>query len=88
MNNASELLQQAAKIVSDDRAITYGSKRTNHENIARLWGAYLRREVTPQDVALMMILLKIARTQLGTGSVDNYVDMAGYAGIAGEIFNG
>jgi len=88
MNNASELLQQASKIVSDERAITYGSKKANHENIARLWGAYLRMNINPEDVALMMILLKIARTQLGTGSIDNYVDMAGYAGIAGEIHNG
>lgn len=88
MSNASELLAQASKIVSDERAITYGGKRANHENIARLWGAYLKKDISPEDVALMMILLKVARTQLGTGSMDNYIDMAGYAGIAGEIHNG
>ena len=33
----------------------------------------------------MMILLKIARTKIGTRTKDTYVDMAGYSAIAGEI---
>ena len=32
-----------------------------------------------------MCLLKIARTQLGKNRIDNYVDLVGYAAIAGEL---
>lgn len=33
----------------------------------------------------MMVLLKAARTRTGTFNLDDFVDMAGYAGCAGEI---
>ena len=39
----------------------------------------------PEDVAIMMALLKVARIATGAGKVDNYVDLAGYAACAGEI---
>lgn len=35
-----------------------------------------------EDVAIMMILLKIARIQTGTFKPDNYIDIAGYAACA------
>ena len=57
----------------------------NHENIARLWSAYLDTLVAPSDVALMMALAKIARTKTGELNPDDFIDMAGYAGIAGEL---
>ena len=66
--NASEILKTAADIVAGDRQRTYGDKHRNHANIAKLWDAYLdiRRRpgnpLTPCDVALMMGLAKVART--------------------------
>ena len=42
--------------------------------------------ITAADVAIMMILLKISRTTQGEKfNLDNFVDMAGYSAIAGEI---
>lgn len=88
---AADILTRAAELVGGDRARTHGSKERNHSNIAALWQAYIeiRREPAKQlsalDAANMMVLLKIARTQLGTFNPDDYVDMAGYAGCAGEI---
>ena len=41
--------------------------------------------IRDRDVATMMVLLKIARTQAGSHNVDDYVDACGYAAIAGEI---
>ena len=39
-----------------------------------------------EDVALMMVLLKISRHTQGTkNNLDNFIDMCGYAAIAGEI---
>ena len=45
----------------------------------------LDTKVEAHDVAIMMSLLKIARTKLGAVSKDTYVDMAAYGAIAGEI---
>ena len=90
--DASEILNYAAKIVAGDRAAQHGPKERNHKNIARMWNAYLAQrgitgELTALDAAIMMVLLKVARLGAGAGiyNHDNYVDMAGYAGVAGEI---
>jgi hypothetical protein len=91
---ASEILTTAAGYVSGDRESTHGPKERNHHNIAALWDAYLRIRrdpsvpLTPLDVLHMMVLLKVARTQLGALNMDDYIDMAGYAGCAGEVAKG
>lgn len=88
---ASDICAKAGSLVSGDREASHGPKLKNHENIAALWNAYLairRDPVAPLsalDAAQMMALLKIARTQLGATNPDDYVDLAGYAGVAGEI---
>ena len=87
---AYEIATAAAGLVSGDRHQTHGDKQVNHEKIATMWNAYLdiRRVPAPLDgvdVALMMALLKVARTQLGSPNLDDYVDICGYAACAGEI---
>ena len=81
----TEFLKTADNLVKGDRDKDYGDKTENHKNIARLWSAYLDTKVEAHDVAIMMSLLKIARTKLGAVSKDTYVDMAAYGAIAGEI---
>lgn len=89
--NAKETLETAASLVGGDRARTHGDKTDNHRRIALLWQGYLdaRRNpsapLTPLDAAHMMALLKIARTQTGSDNPDDYIDLAGYAGVAAEI---
>jgi hypothetical protein len=88
--DASDICSKAASLVGGDRAATHGDKVTNHENIARLWNAYLGNEgiecvLNAKNVAVMMILLKVARTSAGAHNMDDYIDAAGYAGCAGEI---
>ena len=89
--NTTDILKKAEKLVSTDRAKAYGDKIVNHENIARLWSAYLQNKtklnivLTPEDVAQLMTLLKIARTQGGEFKEDNFIDAVGYQAIAGEI---
>lgn len=83
---AAEIAARAASVVAGDRARTHGDMRTNFGLISRLWGAYLNRPVAAEDVAVMMLLLKIARSQTGhVYEPDHYVDMCGYAACAGEI---
>lgn len=88
-NVASEMLKAAAEAVSGDRERTHGSALQNHQNIARMWSAYLvnagGQEIGPVDVANMMELLKVARRQSGAHNMDDYVDGAGYAAMALEV---
>lgn len=89
--NTTEILEQTEKLVSGDRNKKHGDKIENHENIARLWQAYLQNKfklqvkILPEDVANLMALLKIARTQAGEHNIDDYVDACGYISISGEI---
>ena len=80
-----EFLINATKLAEGDRQQDYGDKTLNHSNIAKLWSAYIGYNISPHDVAVMMCLLKIARTKLGKVSKDTYIDMAAYSAIAGEI---
>ena len=85
MKLTQEFLSEASRLVGIDREKDYGDKVENHKNIARLWSAYLEIKIEAHDVAIMMALLKIARTKLGKVSKDTYIDMAAYGAIAGEI---
>ena len=80
-----QFLNRASVLVKGQRETDYGDKVKNHENISKLWSAYKDIEITAHDVAIMMTLLKIARTKLGATSEDTYIDMSAYGAIAGEI---
>jgi len=85
---AARTLKTAADLVGGDRNASHGDMTENHQNIASLWEGYLGVSIKPHDVAVMMCLLKIARTKSGRTNPDDYVDLAGYAGIAAEIKGG
>ena len=68
------------------RSQDYGEPEDNFTEIAEYWSVYLGTHVSALDVAHMMLLLKIARSG-AVGSIDTYVDMAGYAACAGEIWH-
>ena len=79
-----EYLDTATKIVTGQRHRDYGYKYENHKNISDLWSAYLGYNISAHDVAICMLLVKVARLKHRT-TEDCYIDMAGYAAIAGEI---
>lgn len=79
-------LAEAERIVTGEREQYYGSPEDNFDVIARLWEAYKGIPFSPVDVAMMMILLKLARIRSGPGTPDSFVDIAGYAACAGEIW--
>ena len=57
----AEILEDAAKIVTQDRNSTYGGPERSFETIAQLWAIHLGYKITASDVSIMMALLKIAR---------------------------
>ena len=83
--NRTEILNKANEYITKDRQSTHGDAEDSFANIANLWGAYLDKVISTQDVAIMMTLLKIARYKKNPSHTDNAIDMAGYAAIAGEL---
>ena len=80
-----QVLEKAKKCVCGDRDEDYGKPGNNFGMIAKLWSVYLSTDITSEDVANMMALLKIARIATGRYKADNYVDLAGYAACAAEV---
>ena len=85
MPAAADICARAAAVVQGERQATHGDKVQCLQNVADLWSAYLGATVDAHDAALMLLLLKLARSKTGTFNIDDYLDMAGYAGCAGEI---
>lgn len=89
-----EILDTAKKCVCGDREQDYGSPENNFSTIAQLWEPYLKQKcvslgadvcVNPEDVAVLLSLVKIGRIASGRGKLDNWVGLAGYAACGGEV---
>ena len=83
--NRSDILHNAIDIITNDRQATHGKPEDSFANIANLWSAYLDKTISTQQVAVMMALLKIARTKNNPNHLDNFIDLAGYAALGGEL---
>lgn len=81
----ADILEEAKRIVTRDRADAYGSAERNFALIAAYWSDHLDHPVTAADVAVMMTQLKLARLKANPGHRDSWVDVAGYAACGGEI---
>lgn len=79
------IIEKVAKTILSDRQDTYGSPEDSFQLIAMSWSLYLGIAIRPDQVADMMELLKIARRQNQPFHLDNYIDSAGYAILAGEL---
>lgn len=89
---SESILQEAARIIDGKRTDDYGDPEDSFTAIAEVWNWYLNQgnvqlpgPLVAADVAHMMALLKLARVTTGHGTRDTYVDIAGYAALAGRI---
>lgn len=81
-----ECLEEASRIISGDRDKQYGGPEENFDRIARIWSVILGTSVTREDVAMMMVGLKVARYASKSGfQPDTWTDIAGYAGCGFEV---
>lgn len=80
MNARSDILNAAKELVKGEK--TY---QDSFRHIADLWTDYLGVPITEADVAILMCLLKIARTIENKSCQDNYISAASYLAIAGEL---
>lgn len=87
MDKREECLRTACEIVNVAREECYGDAEDNFQTIAALWETYLKGRgctvvIGPKDVAMMMVLLKVARAAAPGTHLDNYIDISGYAACA------
>jgi hypothetical protein len=83
--NRSDILHAAEECVVKSRADAHGDAESNFGLISAYWSAHLGTNVTAHDVAVMMVLFKLARMKSNPMHVDSAVDAAGYSALAGEI---
>lgn len=79
--SAKSVMEEAARIVQSDRALTYDAPEDNFARIAACWTALLDTRLTAPltgpDVARMMAALKLVR-DAHAPKRDNRVDAIGY----------
>lgn len=81
------ILDEARELIHGERNVAYGSPTENFERIAGIWnvqlGDKLKAPITAQEVALLMIGVKLGRA-VNQPKRDNFVDIAGYAACGFE----
>ena len=71
------LAAEAVQLVGGDRNRAYGHPKTNFQRIAQFWSAILDINVTPAQVAMCMMAVKMSR-EIHAHKRDNLVDCIAY----------
>jgi hypothetical protein len=79
-----ELLEHAAGLVNRRRR-EYGEPVDLFKHVARRWSLTLGTRVSPAQVVLCLIDLKLARRAHDPKHLDSQVDIAGYAAVLREV---
>lgn len=80
------LLLRAQKLICGDRQKDYGDKLQNFAQTAMIWTGTIAHKlspgqsITPEDVCLLMIGLKMSRLAKSPDHKDSVLDVAGYTG--------
>ena len=81
------ILGHTAKVL-EERRDDYGDPAEQFRAIADRWSITLGTPITPAQVALCMIDLKLARLAHDPSYADGPVDVIGYAALIPEIIRG
>jgi Domain of unknown function (DUF6378) len=82
--NGPELLEHAAGLVNQRRR-EYGEPVDVFHAVANRWSLTLGTNISPAQVVLCMIDLKLTRLGHDPEHLDSVVDVAGYAAILHEV---
>ena len=85
MTSRTEFLDEIAAILTQ-RGSIYGSSSTNHERISELWSAYYGDYISPMQVSIMQLLVKVSRLAETANHKDSIKDIIGYAVIYNELY--
>ena len=78
------MLRQAARVVGQRRR-AYGDPAGSMAAVAARWSVTLGRPVTPAQVVLCLIDLKLARLGHDPAHAELDLDVAGYAAVLEEV---
>jgi hypothetical protein len=82
----AEFFDELAGILAN-REDQYGAPAKLFDQIARIWTVILSFEVEPEQVALCMVGVKLARLSHNWSHADSIRDVAGYAAILSQLVN-
>ena len=82
--SGAAMLRHAADIMAE-RSKIYGDPRESMSAVAARWSITLGHSVTPAQVVLCLMDLKLARLQHDPAHRDSMVDLIGYATILHEV---
>lgn len=86
MMNHKELLGQTVNTLRE-RAAQYGPEEPCFERIAAMSSIVLNKSVSPYDIAMIMVCVKLGRMQENRNNADNYIDSIAYMAFAGQFAN-
>jgi hypothetical protein len=81
---ANEILLSSTDTIRD-RGLSYGHPSDNLQHTAMLLSAYLQTPIHDYQVAGIMVLVKLARTNQSAQHIDNWVDLCSYGALAGQL---
>lgn len=85
MSSAGEkFLKHVANVITE-RSTQYGDAGGSMAVIAARWSATLGRQITPAQVVLCLLDLKLARLAHDPTHEDSAVDVCGYAALLREL---
>jgi hypothetical protein len=85
MSSAAEKFLKHVTNVIAERSTQYGDAGGNMAAIAARWSATLGREITPAQVVLCLLDLKLARLAHDPTHEDSAIDVCGYAALLREL---
>ena len=80
----AQMLKHAAALVANRRKV-YGDPAASMAELAQRWSITLGHRVTPAQVVLCLIDLKLTRLRHNPKHQDSVCDLAGYAGVLQEV---
>ena len=81
---AAMFLKHGANVIAE-RSTQYGDASSNMAAIAARWSATLGSEITPAQVVLCLLDLKLARLAHDPTHEDSAVDVCGYAALLRQL---
>ena len=80
----TDMLKEAAGLVAE-RCKIYGPPARSMELLAKRWSLTLGHSITPAQVLMCLIDLKLTRLAHDPSHKDSVLDIAGYAAVLQEV---
>ena len=79
-----KFFEEASAIIGE-RGQDYGGVEDNFDRAARIANQIIGRALTPHDIAMVMVAVKLARMRTSPDKRDTYIDCAAYLAFAAEL---